>query len=99
MRQQAGTFYHEHAVPTALPCTYLPCLTPQTDVLKRYEAYGWHVQTVDDVNDLQAVRSAIQAAKAETGKPSIIKVRNSPARWCVFVVILLWRYGLYCSWW
>lgn len=41
---------------------------------KRYESYGWHVQTVADVNDLQAVRAAIAAAKAETSKPSIIKV-------------------------
>lgn len=40
----------------------------------RYQSYGWHTQTVDDVNDLQAVRAAILAAKAETGKPSIIKV-------------------------
>jgi transketolase len=83
-----------------LGATLLLSLSLHTDVLKRYEAYGWHVQTVDDVNDLQAVRSAIQAAKAETGKPSIIKVRNSPARWRVFVVvILLWRNGLHCSWW
>lgn len=46
------------------------------DVNKRYEAYGWHVQTVADVNDLQAVREAIAAAKAETGRPSIIKIRT-----------------------
>ena len=45
-----------------------------SDVNKRYEAYGWHVQTVADVNDLQAVREAIAAAKAETGRPSMIKV-------------------------
>jgi transketolase len=73
-----------------------------TDVLKRYEAYGWHVQTVDDVNDLQAVRSAIQAAKAETGKPSIIKVRYSPARWPVFCrgdIAVAKRLHLHCSWW
>lgn len=46
------------------------------DVNKRYEAYGWHVQTVADVNDLQAVREAIAAAKAETGRPSMIKVSH-----------------------
>lgn len=44
------------------------------DVLKRYESYGWHVQTVADVNDLDAVRTAILNAKAESSKPSIIKV-------------------------
>jgi transketolase len=44
------------------------------DVNKRYESYGWHVQTVDDVNDLTALAQAIENAKAETSRPSIIKV-------------------------
>lgn len=56
------------------PTFLLPFLFITSDVNKRYEAYGWHVQTVADVNDLQAVRAAIAAAKAETSKPSIIKV-------------------------
>lgn len=46
------------------------------DVNMRYESYGWHVQTVDDVNDLAKLRQAIDAAKAETNKPSIIKIRT-----------------------
>lgn len=46
------------------------------DVCKRYEAYGWHVQTVTDVNDVDSVRSAIAAAKAVTDKPSMIKIRT-----------------------
>ncbi|NHU84030.1 transketolase [Kocuria sp. JC486] len=54
------------------------------DVAKRYEAYGWHVQTVDWTNggdgeyveDVQALYDAIQAAKAETGKPSLISLRT-----------------------
>lgn len=46
------------------------------DVNKRYESYGWHVQTVEDVNDVAAVRAAILCAKAETSKPSIIKVSD-----------------------
>ena len=46
-------------------------------MLKRYESYGWHVQTVNDVNDLDAVRAAIASAKAETSKPSMIKVLYS----------------------
>lgn len=53
-----------------------PLFAHCTDVLMRYQSYGWHTQTVDDVNDLQAVRAAILAAKAETGKPSIIKVHT-----------------------
>ncbi len=52
------------------------------DVLKRYEAYGWHVQRVDwtktgkYVEDVEELHSALAAAKAETGKPSIISLRT-----------------------
>lgn len=47
------------------------------DVLKRYEAYGWHVQTVSDVvTQLDDLRSAIDVAKAETSKPSIIACKT-----------------------
>jgi transketolase len=46
------------------------------DALERFEAYHWHVQRVADGNDLAAIEAAIQAAKAETGKPSIIAVRT-----------------------
>ncbi|ELR98971.1 transketolase [Gloeocapsa sp. PCC 73106] len=45
------------------------------DVGKRYEAYGWHVQHVENGNtDLAAIEKAIAAAKAVTDKPSLIKV-------------------------
>jgi transketolase len=46
------------------------------DVTKRFEAYHWHVQMVDDGNDLVALTKAIEAAKAETTKPSLIRVRT-----------------------
>ncbi|SFS06485.1 transketolase [Granulicella pectinivorans] len=46
------------------------------DVTKRFEAYHWHVQMVDDGNDLEAIESAILKAKAETTKPSLIRVRT-----------------------
>ncbi len=46
------------------------------DVTKRFEAYHWHVQMVDDGNDLVAIEAAIEAAKAETTKPSLIRVRT-----------------------
>ena len=46
------------------------------DVGKRYEAYGWHVQHVDDGEDLAAVDAALAAAKAETGRPSIVVLRT-----------------------
>jgi transketolase len=46
------------------------------DVGKRYEAYGWHVQHVDDGEDLAALDAALAAAKSETGRPSIIVLRT-----------------------
>ncbi len=42
----------------------------------RFEAYGWHVQRVEDGNDLNAIDAAISAAKAETDRPSLIAVRT-----------------------
>jgi len=46
------------------------------DALERFEAYHWHVQRVPDGNDLAALEAAIAAAKAETGRPSLIAVRT-----------------------
>lgn len=45
------------------------------DVAKRFEAYGWHVQHVENGNtDLDAIAKAIEAAKSVTDRPSMIKV-------------------------
>jgi transketolase len=52
------------------------------DVLARYAAYGWHTQRVDwtatgkYVEDIAALDDALRAAKAETGRPSIISLRT-----------------------
>jgi len=46
------------------------------DVAGRFEAYGWHVIAVEDANDLEAVGAAIEEAKAETERPSLISVRS-----------------------
>ncbi|BEL08892.1 transketolase [Actinoplanes sichuanensis] len=52
------------------------------DVGKRYEAYGWHVQTVNwrgsdpYVEDVEELYAAIQAAKAVTDKPSFIVLKT-----------------------
>ncbi|MBN9191137.1 transketolase [Microbacterium sp.] len=52
------------------------------DVARRYEAYGWHVQTVDwkktgqYVEDVHELYGAIEAAKGETDKPSIIILKT-----------------------
>ena len=43
---------------------------------KRLAAQGWHVQHVDDANDLDSLRESIEKAKAETERPSIIVVRS-----------------------
>ena len=47
------------------------------DVGKRFEAYAWHVQHVEDGNDVEAIGAAIDAAKAVTDKPSLIIVRTT----------------------
>ncbi|MGA2048631.1 MAG: transketolase [Terracidiphilus sp.] len=46
------------------------------DVVERFKGYHWHTQRVADGNDLEAIEAAIAAAKAETGRPSIIAVRT-----------------------
>ena len=46
------------------------------NVLKRYEAYEWHVSTVEDGNDIAAIEKAITEAKKVTDKPSIIAVKT-----------------------
>ncbi|MDT7712471.1 MAG: transketolase, partial [Pseudonocardiales bacterium] len=42
----------------------------------RYEAYGWHVQTVVGGEDVVGILDALNAAKAETGRPSLIVLRT-----------------------
>ncbi len=46
------------------------------DVSKRFEAYDWHVQFVSDGNDLEELNRAIEAAKMERTRPSLIRVRT-----------------------
>ncbi|MDX1303047.1 transketolase [Photobacterium sp.] len=42
------------------------------DTPKRFEAYGWHVIPAVDGHDADAINAAIEAAKAETGRPTLI---------------------------
>ena len=51
-------------------------LTFSEDVCQRYEAYGWHVQKVEDGNDLGALDAAYEAAREEGSRPSLIAVRT-----------------------
>jgi transketolase len=46
------------------------------DVGARFRAYGWHVQSVGDANDLDALTAAITSARDEAGRPSLICVRS-----------------------
>jgi len=51
-------------------------LTFTEDVEMRFKAYGWHVQTVEEGNDVDAIDQALNAARGETSKPSLISVRT-----------------------
>ena len=46
------------------------------DVVARYAAYGWHVQTVESGEDVVAIEEAVKAAQAETERPSFIRVKT-----------------------
>src|ERR1700744_5724880 len=65
-------FYDDNSIsldgPTALSFT--------EDVTERFAAYHWHVQMVDNGNDLVAISQAIKAAQAVKDQPSLIRVRT-----------------------
>lgn len=46
------------------------------NVVARYEAYGWHVQTVESGEDVVAIEEAVKAAQSETERPSFIRVKT-----------------------
>ncbi len=46
------------------------------DHVQRFEAYGWHTQSIEDGNDVEALTNAIRFAQEETERPSIIIVRT-----------------------
>lgn len=51
-------------------------LTFSEDRAGRFEAYGWHVQTVQDGNDLEAIERALISARNETERPSLVIIRT-----------------------
>jgi transketolase len=51
-------------------------ITFSENVARRFESYGWHTMFVADGNDLAAIEAAIDAARAETARPSLILVRT-----------------------
>jgi len=46
------------------------------DVLKRFDAYGWHTARVEQGNDVDAIGKALDEARAQTDRPSLIAVRT-----------------------
>ena len=55
-------------------------LATSTDAVQRFEAYGWHVQRVNDGTDVDAIDRAITVAKGMTYRPSLIVVRTHIAQ-------------------
>ena len=51
-------------------------ITFTEDCARRFEAYGWHTQTLANGNDLAAIERALQAARAQTQQPSLILART-----------------------
>jgi transketolase len=51
-------------------------LTFTDDTAKRFEAYGWHILHISDVNDLAQIEQAIAAAQAETSRPTLVVTRT-----------------------
>src|SRR3546814_5270018 len=51
-------------------------ITFTEDRAARFAAYGWHVQTVDDGKDVAAIEGALQRARDETTRPSLVLSRN-----------------------
>ncbi|NIA30521.1 MAG: transketolase [Actinobacteria bacterium] len=51
-------------------------ITFTEDRARRFKAYGWHTQTVENGNDPEAIDRAIRAAQAERERPSLILVRT-----------------------
>ncbi|MBV8819399.1 MAG: transketolase, partial [Acidobacteriaceae bacterium] len=46
------------------------------DVAKRFQAYGWHTRHIENGNDTEEVAAAIEEAKRESERPSLILVRT-----------------------
>jgi transketolase len=51
-------------------------ITFTEDSAKRFESYGWHVQVLEEGNDLEKISNAIHNAINEKSKPSLIKIRT-----------------------
>jgi transketolase len=52
-------------------------LTFTEDRARRFEAYGWHTERVEDGNDIEAIDAALRRAEQETSRPSLLLVRTA----------------------
>lgn len=52
------------------------------NVRQRFEAFGFHTQLVEDGNDLNAIGKAIEAAKSEKTRPSMIEIKTKIGAGC-----------------
>lgn len=51
-------------------------MTFSEDIATRYQAWGWHVQEIEDGNSVAAIDTAISAAKGHTSQPSLIIIKT-----------------------
>jgi transketolase len=51
-------------------------ITSNEDCAQRFEAYGWHTQSLENGNDCDAIDSALRVARSETRRPSLILVQT-----------------------
>ncbi len=67
--------YDDNKISLAAPTS----VTFTEDVGKRFEAYGWHIQHIDEAhaNDVDVIDAAIKNAKGESNKPSIILIHST----------------------
>ncbi|MFZ1288979.1 MAG: transketolase [Melioribacteraceae bacterium] len=66
-------FYDDNGISIDGPTS----LSYSDDVQKRFEAYNWHVQKVDNINDLKSIEQAVKVAQKETEKPSLIIAKST----------------------
>lgn len=65
-------------------CGSLEEVAGLTDIGGKFAAFGWHVLEVEDGNDVQQIMDAIDAAKAEKDKPSMIILHTKKGKGCAF---------------
>ena len=71
-RSRLNVFYDDNEISIDGPTS----LAYSEDVGKRYEAYGWHVQRVEDGNDIDELDGAAATAALEEDRPSLVIVRT-----------------------